>query len=93
MTRCAYCAAWRGRGPLPLAIMWLKDGLQVCNRCGGEGCYQCQRSGVIVVCPGCACREPEYLHKIDGDTFHCDVCSTDFSRSGKVVDTVHRNDA
>jgi hypothetical protein len=36
------------------------------------------------LCPGCACQENELLHKIDGDTYHCNACGTEFSRSGKV---------
>lgn len=65
--------------------MWLKNGVQVCNRCGGQGCYHCQRTGIIVMCPACGCRENDQLGKIDGDTYHCSLCGTDFSRSGKIV--------
>ena len=62
--------------------MWLKNGVQACPRCGGQGCYHCQRKGIIVLCPGCACQEPEYLHKVDGDTYECNACGAQFSRSG-----------
>jgi len=65
--------------------MWLKNGVQACNRCGGQGCYHCQRKGIIVMCPGCACQEFEQLTKVDGDTYQCGVCGVDFSRSGKIL--------
>lgn len=64
--------------------MWLKNGVQACSRCGGQGCWHCQRKGIVVLCPGCACQEMEMLHKIDGDTYHCDVCGAEFSRSGEI---------
>jgi len=63
--------------------MWLKNGVQACSRCGGQGCYQCQQSGIIVVCPGCACREPEFLTKTD-DVYECLACGASFSRSGEI---------
>lgn len=31
------------------------------------------------------------LSKVDGDTYHCDVCGTQFSRNGKIVDPLQEN--
>lgn len=71
--------------PLSLAMfMSLKEGKQTCPKCQGDGCYSCQRSGAIVVCP--QCRSQDEMVTKDGNEYHCHVCGTKFSSSGEITD-------
>lgn len=64
-------------------MMRLKDGYQICPRCGGKGCYRCHRKGYLVSCPVCANSELELFTK-DGNEFHCLACDARFDKSGTI---------
>lgn len=61
--------------------MRLKNGYQVCPRCGGKGCYRCHKAGYLLLCPACANSEPELFSKIDHH-FKCLGCGIEFLKSG-----------
>lgn len=62
----------------------LKNGYQVCPRCGGKGCYRCHRKGYLLMCPACANSELELFSQNDND-FKCAVCGIEFHKSGALV--------
>ena len=64
--------------------MWLKDGLQTCANCGGQGCYWCRRTGQRSQCPVCMNSEPELVQQ-DEESLTCLACGTIFSPDGQVV--------
>jgi hypothetical protein len=63
--------------------MRLKDGFQVCDRCGGGGCYWCQRQGWRAQCPRCANTEPSLLVKKD-EGIVCLACESTFEKDGNL---------
>jgi len=64
--------------------MRLKDGHQICPRCGGQGCYRCHRQGFLVQCPVCANSELELITKNE-DRFKCGACDAVFTKAGDVI--------
>jgi hypothetical protein len=65
--------------------MRLKDGFQVCQKCGGIGCYWCRRCGWQGQCPTCCNSEPELLEKDEEGELTCGACGTVFDKGGQVV--------
>lgn len=65
--------------------MRLRDGLQTCQNCGGQGCYWCRRTGQRAQCPVCMNSEPELIHQEDED-LTCLACGSVFSPDGGIVD-------
>lgn len=64
--------------------MQLKDGFQVCQNCGGGGCYWCRKEGWRAQCPRCGNSEPELLVK-DEDNFVCLACESNFEKNGQLL--------
>jgi hypothetical protein len=62
----------------------LKDGFQVCPRCGGGGCYWCRKQGWMAQCPRCGNSEPELLTKND-DEISCQACNATFEKTGELL--------
>ena len=65
--------------------MRLKDGFQVCPKCGGQGCYWCRRTGYMTQCPQCMNIEHELTKKVTDSTYQCQVCDTEFDRAGRPI--------
>jgi hypothetical protein len=64
--------------------MRLKDGLQACPQCGGQGCYWCRHHGWRAQCPVCCNSEPEFLVKGE-DELTCLACNSVFERGGQLL--------
>lgn len=65
--------------------MRLKDGFQVCQQCGGGGCYWCRRQGWRAQCPVCCNSEPELLEKNEEGEFTCLACTASFEKNGELL--------
>lgn len=64
-----------------MSFMRSKDGKSTCIRCGGEGCWACERKGYTIQCPGCGNREGVTQ---DGNEFRCPQCGVVFGKSGEI---------
>lgn len=65
----------------------LKDGWQVCPKCGGRkgGCWDCQKTGVRILCPICANASNQLFSIKAEKIIKCELCAATFGYDGKVL--------
>jgi hypothetical protein len=70
----------------PEVGMWMraKAGEHECPRCHGGGCFYCERTGKIRVCP--QCYSQDYVTKQDDGSFKCGACDSTFTKAGDLTE-------
>lgn len=71
--------------------MMLRPGQQVCPRCGGQGCWSCDRTGLRTMCPQCSNSENTLITR-SGDEFKCLACGYQFMKNGDRADYEDEDD-
>jgi len=64
-----------------LSFMGQKAGEHSCPRCKGVGCWACERTGYVVVCP--LCYTNDGITK-SNDIFICGSCGCSFNKMGEI---------
>ena len=63
------------------SFMRQKAGKSVCSKCGGSGCWSCERRGYVLSCPVCLSQDNQTA--LEG-SFHCGSCGATYGKSGDI---------